>query len=411
VTTRQLGEPICFGASTRRLYCVANDTFLRVNMELLLHTPNETGDLSNRYRHAFSKAVELMIVNAYLTEWDSDLRLSSNCAQFRMIVGKDFGITRKAACVAVMNWLPSHLKANFLVADQIGGFHPKAIFWREPDGGTFAIVGSSNLTAAAFSTNYEANLYCKLTEDEFQSAKVWVAEISTRSVPVSPGWLAKYCEAPRIPHARPTTAANEDSDDIVAPLPLPKLKRSDLNSVLKQRRDRLAEHRKNRDGLITLFRRCAERKISSTQFYESLPRHWGGDVGGRLQGKGWERHGSKADFHSLSRGFLTILASDEDRRDDVVVAELDRLADEKNPARRAFLSEMLCLEFPKYFPVVNKPVETYLVSIDFKPPSGASEGAVYRDLAQKLRVSLLRLPDYPAKNLAELDAVIWFAHS
>lgn len=95
-------------------------------MKLLLHSPDSDNKLSQYYQRAFKQAVELFIVTAYLTEWDISVELNLNCRGFRMIIGKDFGITRKAACKAVMRWLPSKRKGQFVVADMINGFHPKA---------------------------------------------------------------------------------------------------------------------------------------------------------------------------------------------------------------------------------------------------------------------------------------------
>ena len=157
-------------------------------MDLILQ-PNTSCHLADRYQRAFSSAVELLIVNAYLTEWDDSLKLNPGCRRFRMVIGKDFGITRKSACEKVMKWLPPQLRAHFLVADQIGGFHPKAVFWKEENGSTFAIVGSSNLTAAAFGTNYEANIFCPLPSEDYKAAKDWVNAIASSSVPVSQDWL------------------------------------------------------------------------------------------------------------------------------------------------------------------------------------------------------------------------------
>uniref|UniRef100_UPI003AEBCAFA hypothetical protein n=1 Tax=Paracoccus sp. T5 TaxID=3402161 RepID=UPI003AEBCAFA len=97
-------------------------------------------------------------------------------------------------------------------------------------------------------------------------------------------------------------------------------------------------------------------------------------------------------------------------RDDTVVAEIDRLADQENPARKAFLSEMLCLEFPELYPVLNKPVYYYLSDKKFCGSPGMSEGAQYLDLALRLRLSLDQNPKHPAKNIAELDTVIWLAY-
>ena len=77
-------------------------------MTILLH-PNNKSNLSEYYKRAFEQAVELFVVTAYLTEWDETLTLNPNCRGFRVIIGKYFCITRKAACEAIMRWLPSGL--------------------------------------------------------------------------------------------------------------------------------------------------------------------------------------------------------------------------------------------------------------------------------------------------------------
>ncbi|OYV49439.1 MAG: hypothetical protein B7Z78_13620 [Rhodospirillales bacterium 20-60-12] len=378
------------------------------DMQLILHAPNEDTDLSDRYAHAFASAIEILVVNAYLTDWDKSLKLNPRCKHFRMIIGKDFGITRKAACISVMNWLPASLKANFLVADEIVGFHPKAVFWKDANGDVFAIVGSSNLTIAAFATNYEANIFCQISPDDYQAAKKWVANIIASSVPVSDDWLEQYREASRhVPKTSPKQTRVQTDDPVVS-LTLPRP--AGMNKQIDVRRQQLAEYAKNSGGLMTLFRNCAEGRITSDKFYNDLPKYWGGDVGGRLQGSGWERQGKGSDFQALSESFLRIVDAADTDRDDVVIEEMDRLAKNKVRTRSAFLSEMLCLKFPSLFPVVNKPVKEYLADIKFRAPSGASEGAKYLDLARKLRVSLKRNPNHPAKNLAELDAVIWLKY-
>src|SRR5690349_19035385 len=117
-----------------------------VAMRLILH-PRTGGDaLSKNYQRAFAEAVELFVVSAYLTEWDGTLKLNPKCTKFRFIVGEDFGITRKTACEDVLRWLPRNLKGTFRVAVANGGFHPKAVFWKDGAGRRNALVGSSNLT-------------------------------------------------------------------------------------------------------------------------------------------------------------------------------------------------------------------------------------------------------------------------
>jgi hypothetical protein len=114
-----------------------------------------------------------------------------------------------------------------------------------------------------------------------------------------------------------------------------------------------------------------------------------------------------SDFQTLAESVVKIINADADDRDDVVVEEIDSLAKAEVPTRRAFLSEMLCLNFPDKYPLINNPVHKYLSHIKFRASQGSSEGARYIHCAKTLRVALLRNPRYPAKNLAELDLAIW----
>ena len=374
------------------------------NVDLLLHSPNISNELSRYYEQAFKSAIELFVVAAYLTDWDASLELNHGCRSFRVIVGRDFGITRKAACEKVMRWLPPERKAQFMVTDGIGGFHPKAVFWRDKTDRCFAIVGSSNLTEAAFKTNYEVNVFSELSESEYTKAKKWVKQIERLSVVMSEDWLRNYKEAP---HAQKGPGKKE----LVAPLVLLDLPRPRaMKKRLESRRSNLIAYKKQQDNLASLFRSCASARISSKEFYQRLPKYWSSEAGDRLQGRGWEIKGKHADFRVLSQSFATILDAGEEDRDDVVSEEIDRLSSLDVPARGAFLSEMLCLRFPKEYPVLNQPVQDYLKAVRYSAPRAASEGARFIFLSKTLRASLLNNPDHPARNLAELDTVIWLAY-
>lgn len=322
-------------------------------------------------------------------------------------MGKDFGITRKSACEAVLKWVPPKHKVHFRVADQIDGFHPKAVFWREADGQAYAIIGSSNLSLAAFERNYEANIALPIGAEDFERAKHWVDQIAARSVPISPDWLSTYRESEHRGGSGSKSIIKKQVAEVL-PIRLPRPKGA--AAAVKERRKQLEQYRENRGGLAKLFRQCGAGRISSSTFYAKLPNYWGGEVGGRLQGKGWERKGKNANFRQLAESYLKIVDAKAAGRDDTVVAEFDRLAQLKNPARKAFLSEMLCLEFPELYPVLNQPVQRYLSDEKFRGSPGMSEGARYLDLALRLRLSLDQNPQHPAKNIAELDTVIWLAY-
>ena len=378
-------------------------------MDLLLQAPNIDSELSSYYKRAFKNAVELFVVTAYLTEWDASLELNPECRSFRVIIGRDFGITRKAACETVMRWLPPKRKAQFMVADRIGGFHPKAVFWKEEEGKCFAIVGSSNLTQAAFGTNYEANVFFTLSGADYAKGKEWVKHIEKQSVVVSEDWLKKYKEALPAQQHR-TKGSNKVAQDAAPVVELKLPRPPGMKERIEKRRNNLAVYKKKQADLIGLFRRCASKEISSKEFYKELPKYFSAKVGDRLQGRGWERQGKDSDFQALSQSFMRILDATDEDRDNVVESEIDWLSRKKVPTRGAFLSEMLCLRFPKEYPVLNQPVQDYLKAVKYKAPRGASEGARFFFLAQTLRSSLLQNPDHPAKDLAELDTVIWLAY-
>ena len=321
-------------------------------MNLILLPNLEAAGLERYYVNALTKAVELYIVSAYLTEWDAPRELGRDCLKFRFIVGRDFGITRKKACRDVLTWLPARMKHTFLIAAQIDGFHPKAMFWSEGHDSFHSLVGSSNLTRAAFSTNHEANVYQRLSEVEFRQACNWIQEIELSCVPVSEDWLARYREAPRKGPVGPNHKSS--STELCKALKLPRIKGA-MNRV-RERREQLDNHLTHKAGLIKLFKACAAGQLSSAEFYNKLPSYWSVKLNNRLQGPGWERQGKRSDFQKLSQSFLQIVDAKAADRDDVVAEQIDWLHREKVQSRAAFLSEMLCLQFPTLYPVKNQPV-------------------------------------------------------
>ena len=375
-------------------------------MELFLHTGEQRSQLGRHYEEALRGAVELYVVSAYLTEWDTKLKLSPACKRFRFIVGKDFGITRKDACREVLKWLPSSRKAEFLVADNIVGFHPKSVIWKDKSGDAFMIIGSSNLSRAAFERNVEANIRVPVSMQEFDDARAWIDWIEARSIPVSEDWLELYVEAVRSPHpggSKRKPPQKEELPTVTFKLPRP----ANTKQLLRERRAQLTAYEERRKGLMHLFQRAADGKILNQQFYEALPTHWSMDLGNRLQGKGWDRLGKSANFRELAAAFMAIVKAPKRDRDDTVRREMDRLHKRSNPARKAFLSEMLCLRFPDEYPVLNKPIHAFLSKHRLTAPRGSSEGARYIDLSKKLRMALRANPSHMAKNLAELDHLIW----
>jgi hypothetical protein len=84
-------------------------------MKILLN-PNATKqtELRDVYNHALDEAEELYIASAYLTNWDASHKLGSACKRLVFLVGTDFGLTRKAAMLNVLGWIPKHISFSFL---------------------------------------------------------------------------------------------------------------------------------------------------------------------------------------------------------------------------------------------------------------------------------------------------------
>jgi hypothetical protein len=372
-------------------------------MQLVLVPQDGPIVLGQYYERAFSESKELYIVSAYLTAWKPKTQLNAGCQRFRFIVGKDFGITRKEACRSVMKWLPKNRLGEFFVADYIDGFHPKAMFWRDWNDDCFALVGSSNLSTAAFTKNHEANFYSKIDAKTFDEAKKWIDAIESESVIVSEDWLNKYNEALRQP---PDRTGKGSSPVVNLVLPISK-DRERLQQVLSNRRAQIREFAKSKSALVALMRNAARKKPPSptdnATFYEELNKLWVfGEGGSRFQGAGWERQGKNSDFSEFSRSFLRVLDSEDSDRD-----QIDELAEKRVPTRGALFSEMLCQFFPKKYIVLDAPIKDWVKASKFAAPAHATEGVRYFDLALKLRRALSHAANHPAKNLAELDAVIW----
>lgn len=296
-TTRPAGPAGCYrclrniSASKilRRTSRYAKGSQMKRELELFLlpGSTSETITLAHLYRRAFAEARELYVVSAFLTEWNSKLRLERQCT-FKIIVGKDFGITRKKACRGLLKWLGASRKDCFYVAQKIVGFHPKAMFWKDSRGGHHLLAGSSNLTKAAFNTNYEANTYAVISKANFETARAWFEEIALKSVPVTYPWIKSYKETKaRGAGRRDTKSPDRDprfgSGKSSLMSLLPHLKKSELNQLLKDRRSQLRAFAKIRSGLKNKIAECAGNKISNESFYQYLKQTW--DKTSRSKGK------------------------------------------------------------------------------------------------------------------------------
>lgn len=163
-------------------------------------------------------------------------------------------------------------------------------------------------------------------------------------------------------------------------------------------------------------RRCAKGQISSSKFWGWFWQTWGAKTAKkwRFQGKGVQISGKHADWREACRSLMRVLnaaaARRSDELDDLVIEEMDRLSKAHNPVRKAWLSEMLCHFFPDLYPVENDPVRRWLRKIQYRGSRGFSWGNRYVELAHQLRGIITAKKSAGARNLAELDTIIW-AHA
>ncbi len=284
---------------------------------------------------------------------------------------------------------------------KISGFHPKALFWRTKGGDCYSLIGSSNLTEAGWKTNYEANVFAKLQRQEFEAVGEWIDKISPLCVMITPGWLKNYTEAKPAMPGRPGMPG--EPSFLLSEIELPTYRGQ--AKMVRARRDKKRKFGEIRPKLISAIRRCASGKLSDTKFYDIINDTWG-DHPSRLQGWGWQVTGRTSNFRALCEGLVAILDAQPATRDLTVIRVIDRLREKRVPTRRAFLSELLCLFFPAQYPVLNEPVASY-VRPCAKAPRGYTEGEKYVHLARSLRAALIDARSYPARDLLELDGLIW----
>ncbi|WP_374567971.1 phospholipase D family protein [Ideonella sp.] len=378
---------------------------------------------ADEYRRAFAKAEQLYIVSAFLTEWPSALRLNPKCKEFRLIIGTDFGTTRRAAVESVLRWLPKRFLGEVRAFNLRGvNFHPKAVLWREASGRRYLLIGSSNLTRAAFESNVEANVTVGLSSEEYARTLTWFRRISDCSLEVNDAWLGKYVEAPirstQGGGKRKPATSDEARPPPVFDLALELTNKADRNLFARHLRARRAQRAyfdaHSKMPLLDLVRTAAAKRRwledDNVAFYNGLSRLWAGSETTRLGGLQWVMLGKHADHRELARSLVEILDAHLADQDDTVAREKDRLHALGVSTRGAVLTELLCHLLPTRYPILDDPVRRWRSQVGFDRGVGGSEGARYVRLAEAMRAAL-NDPGPRAlglETLAELDTLIWF---
>lgn len=361
--------------------------------KLFLHTKENESELLDFYQKAISEAIELYIVSAYLTEWNINTKLNPKIkpSKFRFVFGKDFGLSRKKAVKNVLDWLPSEFQEKFLVAEHIQGFHPKAIFWKNSNNEYYALIGSSNLTNAAFNSNCEANILTFLSEKQFLDVIKWISSIEKESKVVTQEWIDKYNQA--IPlRIEQLNMYEKTLKDLL----------SYDEELISSRRKQLENYKIHRKELKKLISKCANGEISHENFYENLKEILKQGISFQPRFD-WSRRGSRDNFKLLCQALDRIYKTKSDERDNIVEKEINNLQNKNISNRKALLSELLSLEYPNEYPLFNQPVRDFLKSLNRTIPK-STDGRTYIVTSQILRDILNDMDKI--ENLAELDVLI-----
>lgn len=387
----------------------------------ILLNPENNRELIKLYERAFQNGTEVFLATAFLTDWGFKVPLNRKCQKFLAIVGTNFGLTRKRACQKLYDWLPRGVAFQAKAFRVVPGktFHPKILVWKENDS-YFALVGSSNLTSAAMSSNYEINTFNEIDERQYKSIQTWFNDRSYESEKIEPTWIEKYKEAD-LKNCRSIDVQEEKEAVFDLKLNPP----SNITETLAQRKNQCENFLVHKDTILKLLNDCAsvakketvskmEIEEANDLFWKSFSKLWhfqkDGKLQFRFQGNGVERTCTKSNWNESTTALLEIINSEEnlsiERLDVLVAQKIDDLCKQKNPARGAWLSEMLCQFFPDFYPVKNDPVEKWIESLDWKFETGLSEGQWYIELSRRLRNVVYQNKDI-VNNLAELDHVIW----
>lgn len=370
-------------------------------MKKVLLNPNDANLLLSSYENAATNSVELLIATAFLTEWPIKTKLNKNCKSILVLIGTDFRLTRKNAMHSLLKWTPPDKRSNVLAVPSStdSSFHPKIIVWKEKNGKCYSLIGSSNLTSAAFKKNHEVNALHEITKNEFLEIKNWLRNIALYSQVITSDWINDYKES--IISKSGTSAKKPEN---VKSLEIKILKKH--KKKILERRAQQKSFKEIKSDLTDLINKSAKGDINNSTFWSEFWELWANHHS-RFQGSGIQFSGKNANWKQASVSLLKILNGPKDifDLDNMVQMEIDYLKNKENPMRGAWLSEMLCHFYPTQYPVLNSPVKKWLKIIKWCAERGSTEGSKYVELARKLRFTMGKNKEI--KSLAELDNVIW----
>src|SRR5579885_3359409 len=221
----------------------------------ILLTPDSAkpSNLKAAYDRAFGEAVELYIASAFLMHWSEAKQLGPQCKRLRFYVGRDFGLSRKKAMLNVLRWKPRGPTFIFKAVSGkgfMGAFHPKLVFWKTATGKCRCLVGSANLSKAAFDNNYEANVLFPILQDQFVLLAAWLAKAP--SVRITEDWINHHYHEANIAKLQKSASAHKQ----VTPISFKFRTGSKYSKLVQERRKRQAVFQSLEGSIRAHVRRC-----------------------------------------------------------------------------------------------------------------------------------------------------------
>lgn len=175
--------------------------------------------LHGRFEELFSWADRVQMAYAWATSSDgkaSHWRAMNLDKIERAVIGTEFAQTEPMA-LKELNQRPDRLR---VAINASGTFHPKVVLGIRGDAFK-AIVGSANLTQAAFSSNVELNLFLAGSAGQAEALALvgFIDQAWSEATQIDDDWLDEYTKAwnarprpPLIPHAKLDVASLDSLD-------------------------------------------------------------------------------------------------------------------------------------------------------------------------------------------------------
>jgi hypothetical protein len=124
-----------------------------------------------------------------------------------LLLARTSGSLEKRHCGQVLKWLPKKGTVVFgaVAGPAAGGFHPKVLLWRTASGDRHCAVGSSNLSKAAFTSNYEANVSATLSDVAYARLAAWISEAADQSAAINEDWIGNHYREAKRSTGKPTS--------------------------------------------------------------------------------------------------------------------------------------------------------------------------------------------------------------